>query len=29
VYIYEPPLGIRQYVELIDEVLDIGRKNID
>ena len=24
VYLYEPPMGIRQYVEPIDEVLDLG-----
>ena len=24
VYLYEPPMGIRQYVEPIDEVLDPG-----
>ena len=24
VYIYEPPMGVRQYVEPIDEVLDLG-----
>ena len=24
VYLYEPPMGVRQYVEPIDEVLDLG-----
>ena len=24
VYVYEPPMGVRRYVEPIDEVLDLG-----
>ena len=24
IYLYEPPMGVRQYVEPIDEVLDLG-----
>ena len=24
IYLYEPPMGMRQYVEPIDEVLDLG-----
>ena len=24
VYLYEPPMGVRQFVEPIDEVLDLG-----
>ena len=28
VYLYEPPMGVRQYVEPIDEVLDLGINTI-
>ena len=24
VYLYEPPMGVRQYVEPIDELVDLG-----
>ena len=24
VYLYEPPMGVRQYIEAIDELVDLG-----
>ena len=29
IYMYEPPMGIRQIVEPIDEVLDLGIDTIN